>query len=119
MPSVYRIAPQAGCVGSSSRPDPPRPGVTATALTQRRVRVKWWFTSVPSSCRPYFLHLAIDAYKDKESLTWVTRVPFTGMSGQSVLTYPSFFRSKPDVAFAAAEMRDGRRSEIARVLIRR
>jgi hypothetical protein len=119
MPTVYRVGPQAGCVGAASRPDPPRPGVTATALTKNRVRVTWWFKSLPTSCRPSSLALAIDAYTDKKSLTWVQRVAFTGaMSGQTVLTYPSFNRSRPDVALGAAEMADGRRSEIARVLIR-
>lgn len=119
IPTVYRVAPQAGCVGTSSRPSPPSPGLTATALTPRRIRLSWWFTSLPASCRPSFLNVAIDGYKDKKSLTWIWRVPVTAMSGRTVLTYPSFNRSLPDVAFAAAEMPDGRRSESARVLIRR
>ena len=120
IPTVYRVAPQAGCVGTSSRPDPPSPGLTATALTPRRIRLSWWFSSLPASCRPSVLNVAIDAYRDKKSLTWVWRVPLTGaMSGKTVLTYPSFNRSMPDVAFAAAQMQDGRRSANVRVLIRR
>lgn len=118
-PTVYRVAPQTGCKGTAARPRPPRPGLRATALSRRQVRLDWWFNSLPASCRPSAVYLAIDAFGDPKSSAWNIPVPVRGLSGRKVITYPSIYPATPDIAFAAATMPYGGRSDFARVLIRR
>jgi hypothetical protein len=120
-PTVYSVSPQGGCVETSNprRLLPPSPGLRATALAPRKIRVEWWFRKLPAACRPTTVKLLIDAYKDKASSSWGVNARVRGLSGHKVLTYASWNRSPPDVAFAAAEMPSGLRSDIARVRIRR
>jgi len=97
---------------------PPAPGLRARALSARRVKLSWWFTSRPGDCRPARVELLIDANDVPGSSPRGMTVPVVGDSGSSTLTYPNFL-PPPDVALAYSYSADGRRSSPARRLIAR
>lgn len=122
LPTVYRVTPQPGCIrvrGTDGRTYllPPSPGLTARALSPRRIRLDWWFRKLPSACRPTTLVLAVAAYSDERSVPWVVRFPLRTLAGHRVLTYRYY--DPPDVALASAYMANGQRSRVVKVLIRR
>jgi hypothetical protein len=97
---------------------PPRPGLTARALSERSVEVSWRFEDLPRDCRPVSMLVSIVANDASGATPTTVEVPFTGQNGSTVLEYPEFL-PPPDVALASAVMSRGERSRTAKVLIRR
>jgi hypothetical protein len=123
-PTVYRVAPKMSCQritvytanGKRIALAPPSPGLTAKALSPRRIRLHWWFTKLPEACRPMALALGIEAYK--RGLPVVVHTPRRGLSGYRVLRYYDFYKP-PDVALASSYTRpDGLRSTVGMILVR-
>jgi len=123
-PTVYRVAPQTSCQritvytpnGKRIALAPPSPGLTAMALSPRRIRLHWWFTKLPAACRPMALALGIEAYK--RGLPVVAHIPRRGLSGYRVLRYYDFYKP-PDVALASSYTSpDGLRSTVVTILVR-
>ena len=97
---------------------PPRPGLSATAVSTRSVEVSWWFEEVPTDCHPSSMLVSIVANDATGATPTTVTVPFTGQSGTATLEYPEFL-PPPDVALGSAMMAAGQRSRTAKVLIRR
>jgi hypothetical protein len=97
---------------------PPRPGLTAKAVSTRSVEVSWRFENIPGDCRPVSMLVSIVANDASGATPTTVEVPFTGQNGSTVLEYPEFL-PPPDVALASAVMSRGERSRTAKVLIRR
>jgi hypothetical protein len=97
---------------------PPAPGLKATALSPRSVRIDYAFRALPADCRPSYVSLGIEASQSVRATPKVEDVRLGGLSGTQTLTYPSFV-PRPDVAIASAEMTNGLHSRPVRVLIRR
>ena len=97
---------------------PPAPGLRATAVSKRTVRLEWSFRGLPGDCRPEAVLLSIVANDDWRATPTNRQLRVDGSSGTATITYPDFL-APPDVALASAYMADGRRSRTARVLIRR
>ena len=94
---------------------PPAPGLRARALTPRRIRVEWWFESLPANCRPVNILLSI-------TTTGSTPTNFpakvSSIRGSAVIVYPAFL-PLPETALASSYMKDGRRSRVSKVAITR
>jgi len=97
---------------------PPRPGLTATAVSKRSVEVSWLFAEVPRDCRPASMLVSIVANDATGATPTTVMVPYTGQTGKTMLEYPEFL-PPPDVALVSAFMKHGQRSRTAKVLIRR
>jgi hypothetical protein len=97
---------------------PPRPGLTAKAVSARTIEVSWWFEEVPLDCRPASMLVSIVANDAVRATPTTVKVPFTGQTGSVTLDYPDFLPA-PDVALASALTLRGRRSRTAKVLIHR
>lgn len=97
---------------------PPRPGLTAKAVSTRGVEVSWRFEDVPGDCRPVTMLVSIVANDATGATPTTVEVPFSGQNGTTMLEYPEFL-PPPDVALASAVMKRGQRSRTAKVLIRR
>jgi hypothetical protein len=97
---------------------PPRPGLTARAVSARSVEVEWWFEEVPTDCHPSSMLVSILANDAAGATPTTVTVPFTGQTGSTTLEYPEFL-PPPDVALISAMMAGGQRSRTAKVLIRR
>lgn len=97
---------------------PPRPGVTAKAVSERTVQVSWWFEEVPTDCRPASMLVSIMANDAPEATPTTESVPFTGETGATTIEYPDFL-PPPDVALVSAVMARGERSRTAKVLVDR
>jgi hypothetical protein len=97
---------------------PPRPGLSAEAVSPRTVQLHWSFHTIPVDCRPAGLMLGIVANGDARATPVTITIRFSGVRGSTRMSYPSFV-NRPNVALASAVMQDGRRSRTARVLIRR
>jgi len=128
-PINYASAPSRSCewVGYASgtrRPvqttlSPPAPGLRAAATAKRSAVLTFWFRATPNDCRPVAVLVSIWANDDLRATPLTKTVSLNGATrGTAVLTYPSFL-APPDVALASAITKDGRRSRVARVLIRR
>lgn len=130
LPAVYEVAPSPSCErvlatfhdGSNParRPIvvPPAPGLRAQAISERTVRIEWWFESLPEDCRPQFLLLSIRAGKDVGATPTTKQFPATGPRGSAEITYPDFL-PPPDIALASALTDQGRRSRTVTVLVSR
>jgi hypothetical protein len=127
LPKVYEVEPSPTCERSevieqdgSRRPVaiPPAPGLRATALAKHTTRLEWWFDEVPDDCRPSEMLVSVVAGTSVNATPWTEHVDFTGATGNADLKYPEFL-PVPDVARASAVLRDGRRSRVVSVLIRR
>lgn len=97
---------------------PPRPGLSAKAVSARVVEVSWWFEDVPSDCRPAQMLVSIVANDASGATPTTVTVAYTGSTGAATLRYPDFL-PPPDVALASAVMARGPRSRTAKVLIQR
>jgi hypothetical protein len=97
---------------------PPRPGLSARAVSARSVELSWWFDEVPSDCRPVAMLVSIVANDATLATPTTVTVPFTGQTGTATVDYPEFL-PPPDVALASSLTKRGQRSRTARVLIRR
>jgi hypothetical protein len=130
LPAVYEVAPSPSCErvlatfhdGSNParRPIvvPPAPGLRAQAISERTVRIEWWFESLPEDCRPQYILLAIRAGRSVRATPTTKQFRVAGAQGSTEITYPDFL-PPPDVAFASALTDQGRRSRTATVLITR
>lgn len=125
-PTEYETQPSPSCERQPYRSAsgdgliivPPRPGLTATAVSARTVEVSWWFEEVPKDCRPASMLVSIVANDATSATPTTVSVPFTGKTGAITLEYPDFL-PPPDVALASALMVRGERSRTAKVLIHR
>ncbi|MGH3036095.1 MAG: hypothetical protein ACRDMU_02845 [Gaiellaceae bacterium] len=125
-PTEYETEPSASCERQPYKSQsgngliivPPRPGLAAEALSERSVKVSWWFEEVPTDCRPASLLVSIVANDASGATPTTVTVPFEGQIGEATLAYPEFL-PPPDVALVSALMPRGERSRTARVLIRR
>jgi hypothetical protein len=129
-PANYASAPSRSCewVGYASgarRPihatlSPPAPGLRAAAAARRSAVLTFWFrAAAPADCRPVAVLVSIWANDDLRATPLTRTVSLNGATrGTALLTYPSFL-APPDVALASALTKDGRRSRVIRVLIRR
>jgi hypothetical protein len=96
---------------------PPRPGLTAQAVSARSVEVSWWFEEVPDDCRPVSMLVSIVANDATGATPTTVTVTYSGETGRTTVDYPEFL-PPPDVALTSAVMARGERSRTARVLIR-
>ena len=125
-PTEYETAPSPSCErqpyksgsGGGLIVVPPRPGLTAKAVSDRVVEVSWEFEEVPGDCRPTSMLVSIVANDATGATPTTVTVPFTGQAGSTTVEYPEFL-PPPDVALASAVMTRGERSRTAKVLIRR
>ena len=125
-PTEYETEPSPSCErqpyksasGGGLLVVPPRPGLTAEAVSTRSVELSWRFEDVPSDCRPVAMLVSIVANDASGATPTSVTVPFTGQTGSTVVEYPEFL-PPPDVALASAVMARGERSRTAKVLIRR
>jgi hypothetical protein len=128
-PTSYAAAPARSCewVGYSSgsrRPvqttlSPPAPGLRAVAATKRSAVLTFWFRTTPTDCRPVAVLVSILANDDLRATPLTRTVSLNGATrGTAVLTYPSFL-APPDVAMASSLTKNGRRSRVVKVLIKR
>ena len=97
---------------------PPRPGLSAKAVSARSVEVSWWFEEVPDDCRPVSVLVSIVANDAPSATPTTVTVPYSGKNGTTTVDYPEFL-PPPDVALTSSVMARGQRSRTARVLIRR
>jgi hypothetical protein len=97
---------------------PPRPGLSAKAVSKRVVELAWSFRELPRDCRPTELLLSIVANNAPLATPTNATVHVDSDSGTAQITYPDFL-PPPDVAMASAYSRAGHRSRLARVLISR
>ena len=137
-PTVYSVAPETGCrstlayvhypPGKSGPtrkriPIPPAPGLKATALANRVIRLDWSLRNVPSTCRPAGVLLSIGRYPQASSDEWLPQTIFVDthgtLSGSARITWYSFHTKPADVALESSVMRNGARSRTVGVLIRR
>ena len=125
-PTAYDARPSASCErrpyrsasGDGLLVVPPRPGLTAIAVSARTVELSWRFEEVPSDCRPSGLLVSVVANDAPGATPTTVSVPYTGRTGATTVDYPGFL-PPPDVALASAVTEGGARSRTARVLIRR
>jgi hypothetical protein len=127
LPTVYETDPSPTCERELvSYPDgirpvavPPAPGLRAVAVTTRTTRIEWSFQDLPEDCRPVEILLSVVAGTDPRATPTTERgVEITGVTGSREVTYPEFL-PPPDVARASAYSREGFRSRVVSVLIRR
>jgi hypothetical protein len=130
-PQEYEVAASASCErtvatfhdGREPAQDtiviPPAPGLRAEAISERTVRVSWWFERLPDDCRPAIILIAVIANDATDALPWMEEVSVTAPEGTALPTYPEFAPAPPDVATASAYTADGLRSRTVRVLISR
>jgi hypothetical protein len=97
---------------------PPRPGLSAEAVSARSVEVSWWFEEVPDDCRPVSMLVSIVANDATGATPTTVTVPYSGEAGTTTVEYPEFL-PPPDVALTSAFMAQGERSRTAKVLIHR
>jgi hypothetical protein len=97
---------------------PPRPGLSAEAVSTRSVEISWRFEEVPDDCRPVSMLVSIVANDATGATPTTVTVPYTGETGTTTVDYPEFL-PPPDVALASAFMAQGERSRTAKVLIHR
>jgi hypothetical protein len=125
-PTEYETEPSPSCERSPYKSAsgggliivPPRPGLSARAVSARSVEVTWWFEEVPQDCQPASMLVAIVANDAAGATPTTVTVPFTGQTGTATIEYPEFL-PLPDVALASSVMAAGQRSRTARILIRR
>jgi hypothetical protein len=125
-PTEYETDPSPSCERQPYKSEsggglivvPPRPGLTATAVSTRNIELSWRFEDVPRDCRPVTMLVSIVANDASGATPTTVTVPFTGHTGSTVVEYPEFL-PPPDVALASAVMARGERSRTAKVLIRR
>jgi hypothetical protein len=125
-PTVYETEPSPSCErrpyksasGGGLIIVPPRPGLSARAVSVRSVELSWWFDEVPSDCRPVAMLVSIVANDATGATPTTVTVPFTGKTGTATVEYPEFL-PPPDVALASSVMARGQRSRTARILISR
>jgi hypothetical protein len=125
-PSVYSVAPEHQCevvkvvAGKQIRREltPPSPGLRATAVTSRNVRVFWSFERIPTRCKPRTVRLAILASRDPRA-TAKTSVVQVGdrRAGSALIKYCQCLQP-PDQALAATYGANGSSSRTVRILIR-
>jgi hypothetical protein len=105
-PRSYSAEPSASCerrpYKSAAGPGyfvaPPRPGLTAKALGERTVELRWSFRSLPPDCRPTLVKVGIVAtYADAGAVTKFVNVK--GLTGSVQLRYYDFL-PPPNVALA-------------------
>jgi hypothetical protein len=136
-PSVYTVAPRAGCrsvlayvhyppgkTGPAQKriPVPAPPGLKASALSKKTIRLDWSLKRAPSTCRAAGLALSIGHYPQRSSDEWLPRTVFVEhgrLSGSTQIPWFSSTGQLADVALASAVMRSGGRSGTVRVLIHR
>jgi hypothetical protein len=80
---------------------PPAPGLTAVAVSPRRVRVLWRFSVLPRACKPDEVAVGIVRKNDDFATPRVLTVKVTRKSGTVVIHYPNFL-PRPNEAFASA-----------------
>jgi len=97
---------------------PPRPGLSAKAVSERSVEVSWWFEEMPDDCRPLSMLVSIVANDATLATPTTVTVPYSGETGTTIVEYPDFL-PPPDVALTSAVTPRGERSRTAKVLIRR
>jgi hypothetical protein len=97
---------------------PPRPGLSAKAVSARSVEVSWWFEEIPDDCRPVSMLVSIVANDATGATPTTVTVPYNGGTGSTTVAYPDFL-PPPDVALTSAVMARGERSRTAKVLIHR
>jgi hypothetical protein len=125
-PSEYESEPSPSCErqpyksasGGGLLIVPPRPGLSAKAVSERSVEVSWWFEEVPDDCRPVSVLVSIVANDAPSATPTTVTVPYSGKNGTTTVDYPEFL-PPPDVALTSGVMARGQRSRTARVLIRR
>jgi hypothetical protein len=125
-PSEYETEPSPTCErqpyksasGDGLLVVPPRPGLSAKAVSARSVEVSWWFDEVPDDCRPVSLLVSIVANDDPLATPTTVTVPYNGGTGTTTIEYPQSL-PPPDVALTSAVMARGARSRTAKVLISR
>lgn len=107
-PTVYETQPSPSCERQPHRSAsgdglivvPPRSGLTAKAVSARRIEVSWWFDEVPMDCRPASMLVSIVANDATGATPTTVSVAFTGNMGATTLDYPDFL-PPPDVALAS------------------
>jgi len=125
-PTVYETEPSPSCErqpykrasGNGLIVVPPRPGLSARAVSARSVEISWWFEELPTDCRPASMLVSIVANDATGATPTTQTVSFTGQTGTTTLEYPAFL-PPPDVALLSATMAQGQHSRTAKVLIRR
>jgi hypothetical protein len=131
-PARYVVAPETGCrsalayvhgtTGAQRKriPIPATPGLSATALSKRTVRLDWSLRKSPSTCRTEALLLSIGHYPRTGADQWMPMTVLIetrgALSGSRPI--PWALSAPPDVALASALMRKGARSRTVAVLIR-
>lgn len=95
-----------------------RPGLSATAVSERSVEVSWSFEEVPDDCRPVSVLVSIIANDAPTATPTTVTVPDSGETGTTTVDYPEFL-PPPDVALGSTVMARGQRSRTAKVLIHR
>jgi hypothetical protein len=137
-PSVYAVAPQADCrsvlayvhyppgkTGPARKriPVPAPPGLKATALSKKTIRLEWSLKRAPSTCRAAGLLLSIGHYPQGSGDEWLPRTALVEthgrLTGSTRVAWSSPTDKLADVALASAVMRSGARSSTVRVLIHR
>jgi hypothetical protein len=105
-PDSYSAEPSASCerhpfksaAGPGYSVAPPRPGLTAKALNERLVEVRWSFRSLPSDCRPTLVEVSIvTTYAGSGAIGKF--VPVKGLTGSARLRSYDFL-PPPNVALA-------------------
>jgi hypothetical protein len=125
-PTVYSVSPEQKCerIRLADKPHPtvlgpPSPGLRAVALSSRRIRVYWWFSSFPSACRPEAVLVGVLASRERHATPETMRERVgSSRRGSVVLTYCDCLQP-PDVALAGAYAAHGLASRTVKVLIRR
>jgi hypothetical protein len=125
-PTEYETEPSPSCerqpYKSASGGDlmivPPRPGLSAKAVSERSVEVSWRFEEVPDDCRPVSVLVSIVANDAPSATPTTVTVPYSGETGTTTVDYPEFL-PPPDVALGSTVMARGQRSRTAKVLIHR
>ena len=98
---------------------PPRPGLTAKAVSEREIELRWSFRSLPDDCRPALVRLSIVAtYADAGTVGKFVTV--NGLTGTARLRFYDFL-PPPNVAVATSVTHRGKlwlQSCDTRILIR-
>lgn len=92
---------------------PPAPGLRAQAVTPRRIRLEWWFQSLPADCRPASVLLSVTTTGGTPT-NETAEVAAT--SGSVEIEYPDFL-PPPETAIASSYTHDGKRSRTVKVAI--
>ena len=125
-PTQYETEPSPSCErrpyksasGGGLMIVPPRPGLSAKAVSERSVEVSWRFEDVPDDCRPVSVLVSVVANDAPTATPTTVTVPYSGETGTATVDYPEFL-PPPDVALGSTVMVRGQRSRTARVLIHR